>query len=40
MLLCKVNASGLGQRKKVTKKMQQKDKNREFSFDKAFRLLI
>jgi hypothetical protein len=40
MLLCKSNANGVGQRKKVIKNIQQDDKNKEFSFDKLFKLLI
>jgi hypothetical protein len=38
--LCKVKAKGVGQRKKVNKNKQQKDKNKEFSLDRIFKLLI
>ena len=40
MLLCKVNAIGVGQKKNVIKNIQHDDKNNEFSFETGFRLLI
>ena len=40
ILLCKIKTKGVGQRKKVNKNKQQKDKNKAFSLDKIFKLFI